>query len=354
MLQTTPALLPLLKLFEGVSLQAYFDSVGVPTIYAGLTQYRDGSAVQFGDEISEEDGEEELFFYVRDQVEPILTQHFSGVGLQQNERDALASFIFNIGGNSKKWPTLKRLINDPGASTEDICDQWMKYHYAGKKPHLGLYRRRLCEVLVWLGWDYTEAYNAAWNYGYDGNWRAIADWHSEDIFEELEIPRRGAEPSDPTPDTPVTLDDAQFMGAQAAGYTGSFGEFMAHRTVVRKKNVVSVPQIDMSKPPKPMEDSKTHKGLSKAESGREGVTAGAVLTSGATVLAAVEGGANTAERTLNAADRANDLVFGLSAGDVVTVGLVIGVPLILWGGWRWWAGRMIAYEGRSEAIEPKA
>ena len=61
MLQTTPALLPLLKLFEGVSLQAYFDSVGVPTIYAGLTRYRDGSAVQFGDEISEEDAKKSCF-----------------------------------------------------------------------------------------------------------------------------------------------------------------------------------------------------------------------------------------------------------------------------------------------------
>jgi lysozyme len=357
MLQITPQIYLLLKAVEGFKPQAYFDSAGIPTIGFGTIRYSNGDPVHIGDEITEDMAEIELFTYVREKVEPTMNKHFPGVQLQPNQRDALGSFIYNLGGNAGKYPTLKGLIND-GATDEAICDQWMKYHNAGGKPSLGLYRRRMAEVLLWLGFDWDDAYSTAWESDIGDDWRDYADWEDEqeDLFEALAIPHPREvidATQDPTPDTPLTMDDLQYQGAVSAGYDGSFGDFTAHRTVVRQKDVVSVPNVDMSKPPKRMEDSKTHKGLSKAESGKEGVQVGAVVTGGATVLAAVEGGTSTAERTLNAADRANDLVFGLSSGDLITVGIVIGLPLILWGGWRWWAGKMIAYEGRQEGDQAK-
>ena len=353
MLQITPQIYLLLKTLEGCRTQAYFCPAGIATIGIGTTRYRNGDPVRIGDEITEDEAELELFNYMRDKVEPALNKHFAGLPLQPLQRDALASFMFNLGPNGRKWPTLKRLICEQ-AGDEAISDQWMKYHNAGGKPSLGLYRRRLLEVMMWHGIAWDDAYEDAWSANITADWRSYVDWQAESktFFDDpdLVIPVRGA---DPTPDTPMTMDDAQYLGAQTAGFTGTFGDFVAHRSAVRQKHVISVPHVDVNQPPKRMEDSKTHKGLSKADSGREGLTAGAVITSGATVLAAVEGGTVAAERTLDAAGRANNLIFGLSAGDIITVGIVIGLPLIVWGGWRWYAGRMLAYEGRQEGTQVK-
>jgi len=168
---TTSQCTNLITQFEGFRPSAYFCPAGRPTIGFGTTIYRDGQAVGIGDETDLFSAEMELTYHVRRHVEPAIDQHFGGLGLQANQRDALGSFIHNIGSNSAKWPTLKRLIVED-APIEEISDQWVKYRLAGGKRLLGLYRRRLAEVLLWHGLPWTAALEATWQ----TSWRSLADW----------------------------------------------------------------------------------------------------------------------------------------------------------------------------------
>ena len=168
---TTSQCTNLITQFEGFRPSAYFCPAGRPTIGFGTTIYRDGQAVGIGDETDLFSAEMELTYHVRRHVEPAIDQHFGGLGLQANQRDALGSFIHNIGSNSAKWPTLKRLIVED-APIEEISDQWVKYRLAGGRRLLGLYRRRLAEVLLWHGLPWQAALQATWQ----TSWRSLADW----------------------------------------------------------------------------------------------------------------------------------------------------------------------------------
>ena len=88
-----------------------------------------------------------------------------------------------------------------------------------------------------------------------------------------------------------------------------------------------------------MEQSKTHKGLSKKESGQETVIIGTTVTGIGALLPNI-----------------NALTAYLEKFPVKSILLtvaIVGVANVLVGAWRWWAGRMIAYEGRQEAERPK-
>ena len=168
---TTSQCTNLITQFEGFRPSAYFCPAGRPTIGFGTTIYRDGQPVGIGDETDLFSAEMELTYHVRRYVEPTIDQHFGSLGLQANQRDALGSFIHNIGSNSAKWPTLKRLIVE-NAPIEEISDQWVKYRLSGGRRLLGLYRRRLAEVLLWHGLPWQAALEATWQ----TNWRSLADW----------------------------------------------------------------------------------------------------------------------------------------------------------------------------------
>ncbi|MEL7453572.1 MAG: lysozyme [Pseudomonadota bacterium] len=155
-MQTTFAAISLIKDFEGFRHDAYFDPVGIPTIGFGTTKYKDGRAVQFGDTITPEIAEEELFFHVREEVEPVLEAQFGGLPLAPNQRDALASFVYNLGGDRDKYPTLYAMIHE-GADQEAVAQQLLRYRNAGGKPLLGLYRRRMAEALMWMGLPWERA-----------------------------------------------------------------------------------------------------------------------------------------------------------------------------------------------------
>ncbi|MEL6859313.1 MAG: lysozyme [Pseudomonadota bacterium] len=173
MMTTTPTALLLIKAWEGFKAQAYLDSVGIPTIGFGTIKYANGDAVMLGDEITDDEAEQELFHYIRSELEPAMDRHFGEAILQPNQRDALASFLYNLGGNERAWPTLKRLINS-AAPADQIADQWMKYHKAGGSAITGLYRRRMAEVLVWLGMGWETANSLVQNVQLGDDWRDLA------------------------------------------------------------------------------------------------------------------------------------------------------------------------------------
>ena len=116
-MQTTPQAVDVIKAFEGFRPEPYYDSAGVITIgYGTARTYKDGHPIQLGDQIDEPSAELELVGHVRENVEPAMARIFSGVPLTFPQRDALASFVYNLGGgNPKKYETLGKLVK--GAPT---------------------------------------------------------------------------------------------------------------------------------------------------------------------------------------------------------------------------------------------
>ena len=109
--------------------------------------------------------------------------------------------------------------------------------------------------------------------------------------------------------------------------------------VAIQRRTVAAPNVDLSAPPKAMEDSETHRGLSKAESGRE--------------IAAVGGAAGIITASLPLARDLTGFFEAVQMKTLLTAGLCFGVILIGVGLWRWWRGNIIAYEGRINGTQPK-
>lgn len=346
-MQTTPAALSLIKAFERFEPHAYWDKIGgLWTIGYGTTRYRDtGEAVQQFDEINQDDAEAETFWFVRDEVEPALTRHFGDIALQPGMRDALASKMYNLRNGTnpdRSFPKTKALIRS-GASLAEIADEWVTADRGGGERVLGLYRRRIAEVLMIHGWSAEEAYSAVQKATLDSNWRDYVAQSDIHIFDDLEIPKRGTEEAepvyDPTPDTPLTSEDAQYNALREAGGDMSFEEFQKLGGVVKRKDVIETPVFNPELPPKPMEESETHRGLSKKDSGRETVVIGTT----ATVITA----------SLPVAKELTGFFKQFDMQTILTAGLFFGFACLAIGAWRWWRGNIIAYEGRQTGEQAK-
>ena len=132
-----------IKRHEALRLNAYLDAVGVWTIGYGHT-----GGVNGGDAISEKQAEE---FLRADLATAERALNSTRLQLNQNQFDALVSFIFNVGvGRPKSHPkgpagflgsTLlikaRHDVNDPAIRKE--FERWI---YAGGKILNGLIRRR--------------------------------------------------------------------------------------------------------------------------------------------------------------------------------------------------------------------
>ncbi|MGE0408840.1 MAG: lysozyme [Amphiplicatus sp.] len=136
----------LIKLFEGLVLEAYQDIAGIWTIGYGHT----GPDVQPGMKISEREAEELL---KRD-----LKPRESAVGdlvrvpLNQNEFDALVSFIYNVGANAFKGSTARRRLNGGDrVGAAQALTWWNKATVNGVLREVtGLTRRRAAESALFL------------------------------------------------------------------------------------------------------------------------------------------------------------------------------------------------------------
>ena len=138
--------LQLIKDFEGLRLYAYRCPAGVPTIGYGHTL-----GVKMGQAITEKQAED----YLKQDVAPI-ERYLNDVGInfRQEQFDALASFIFNLGtGNFQHSTLLNKICAD--APDGEIAEQILKWVNANGRPLAGLKRRRVAEANMFLG---TEAY----------------------------------------------------------------------------------------------------------------------------------------------------------------------------------------------------
>lgn len=130
---------------EGTKLTAYQDSAGVWTIGVGHTSAAGEPKVTKGMKISAWDADQILSRDLR-AVEATVASAVK-VSLNQNEFDALVSFVFNVGGGAFKGSTLLRKLNAGdrvGAADQFLV--WNKITRGGKKVALaGLTSRREAE-----------------------------------------------------------------------------------------------------------------------------------------------------------------------------------------------------------------
>ena len=126
----------IVKFYEGLRLQAYLCPAGIPTIGYGHTKN-----VKLGDVCNQKQAEDWLeddFFMAKTDVKAVVK-----VPLNENQLDALASFVFNLGVRKLIQSTLLKKLNDgdySGAANE--FDKWV--FAAGKKLN-GLIARRAAE-----------------------------------------------------------------------------------------------------------------------------------------------------------------------------------------------------------------
>ncbi|MFC5358039.1 lysozyme [Azospirillum himalayense] len=136
-----PDALALVRHFEGLYLSAYLCPAGVPTIGYGHT-----AGVRMGQTI---DGLQAEVFLRADMADAARdVDRLVKVLLTDQQRGALASFVFNLGAGALQSSTLLRLLNQgdyAGAAKE--FPKWVYATVDGIKTQLpGLVKRRAAEA----------------------------------------------------------------------------------------------------------------------------------------------------------------------------------------------------------------
>ena len=133
--------LQLLKDFEGLRLNAYRCSAGVPTIGYGSTYYPDNSNVKMGDVLRDKEEAEVLLIHTLVDYDIYVSKYTKSVKLTQYQFDALVCFAFNVGlGNLSKSTLLKKVLANPNDS--NIALEFVKWNRAGGEVVKGLTKRR--------------------------------------------------------------------------------------------------------------------------------------------------------------------------------------------------------------------
>ncbi|ACG60337.1 gp15 putative lysozyme [Iodobacter phage PhiPLPE] len=134
---------------EGISLKAYKDPVGIPTICYGETQ-----GVHYGDTKTKEECEAMLYKRIGDYLGPVDKMM---PGLPDNRRIAYTDFAYNVGLGKLTERTKRNGKEIIGTSFVDLekagkwqesCERLNKYVYAAGKKLNGLVKRRAEEYQI--------------------------------------------------------------------------------------------------------------------------------------------------------------------------------------------------------------
>jgi hypothetical protein len=244
--------------------------------------------------------------------DPLTRKHFNAQS--QDEFDALSSWCYNINHSKLERGeyTLPALVNLRARDLDAVIAKWIQYKNPNTIFEQGLYRRRLAELCVFMGLPWHFALSAVLK-RQNG---VIVDMTDPAYILEM---AEAAKPIPSLPDPPKAPKPVIEVKAEPLPEIA--------------------PKVDPVAPPKPMEESKTHKGLSKKESGQETVVIGSTLGGLSMILPHVE-----ALTSFLARYPATAILSSLG---------FVGVIVAAVGGWRWFAGRMIAWEGRQEATTAK-
>ena len=143
-MKTSPKGIALIKEFEGLRLKAYQCPGGVWTIGYGHT-----AGVKPGMLISKAQAEEYL------KADLIAFERYLnglGLALNQNQFDALVSFIYNVGtGNFSNSTLLRKVRANPQENS--IMDEFLRWVYSKGRVLPGLQRRRLDEMKLYFSND---------------------------------------------------------------------------------------------------------------------------------------------------------------------------------------------------------
>ena len=132
---------------EGFKLQAYKCSAGVWTIPAGVTYYEDGSKIKEGDIITR-DRALTLFKRTLVTYENAVNKLVKS-DINQNQYDALVSFVYNLGVGAFTGSTLLKKVNlDPNDIA--IKTEFSKWVRASGKVIKGLVTRRNNEIKLYF------------------------------------------------------------------------------------------------------------------------------------------------------------------------------------------------------------
>lgn len=128
--------LPLVGYFEGRSLVAYLDPVGIPTICDGITQ-----GVALGQ--SKTDAECDALLAAELGQAVATVDRLVRLAQPDSRRAALASFVYNVGGGAFERSTLLRKLNK--GDIAGACAELSRWVYAGGCVLPGLVKRRAAE-----------------------------------------------------------------------------------------------------------------------------------------------------------------------------------------------------------------
>lgn len=135
-MKTNQAGIDLIKHFEGLRLEAYLDTGGVPTIGYGHTR-----GVRIGDTITEDQADRYLVDDLSDAERAV--ERYVAVPLNSNQFSALVSFTYNLGAGQLSESTLLRMLND--GYYQGASDQFKRWVYDDGVRLDGLVRRREAE-----------------------------------------------------------------------------------------------------------------------------------------------------------------------------------------------------------------
>ena len=320
--EVSPAGYELVKRFEGCekrqpdgTLRAYKHPGDPWTIGWGQTgRMPDGRIVEEGLVITQQEADEALEWFILNVSAPLTRKHFNA--RTQGEFDALHSWVFNIRHDKLERGeyTLPAFVNLKVRDVNALIDKWATYTNPGTIFEQGLYRRRLAEICMFLGLPWHFALTAVLKRVSGMIVDRTDPYYIIDIA-EASVPIYSA-PDVPKPAAPVVEVKAEPL-----------------------PEVPAAPNVDPTLPPKPMEESKTFNGLSKKESGQETVAVGGTLAGLAVFLPYI--------------DAVTAYLSKYPATVIFSALGVIGLLTAGVGAWRWYAGKMIAYEGRQEATTTK-
>jgi len=132
----------------GLYLKAYLDSGGVPTIGWGSTYDFDKQRkVQMGDIITEAQAQKWLDMETSQNAMDIKA--LVKVPLNNNQLNALISFVYNVGINGFKASSMLRLLNS-GADKNTVAAQFDRWVFDNGVKVKGLINRRKAEKDLFL------------------------------------------------------------------------------------------------------------------------------------------------------------------------------------------------------------
>ena len=127
----------LIKHFEGCELEAYKCPAGVWTIGYGHIK-----GVQQGDVITEQQADDMLVEELEEYE--IYIHNLVNCPLNQNQFDALVSWVYNLGSSNLQASTLLKVLN--AGDYAGVPAQMLRWNKAGGKVLEGLTRRRQAEA----------------------------------------------------------------------------------------------------------------------------------------------------------------------------------------------------------------